>query len=170
MRINVAQLLREQVGSSRSYDVDEEQHNLDGDEGVQSLRGQITLLRTDEGILVSGVLEGKATAVCSRCLGLFEFRIKLDIEEEYFSVMDIRTGLLSPGPDDPGAFTIDANHILDTDEAVRQYSLLAIPMKPLCHDDCAGLCPVCGKNLNTGSYSCRPSSTGSSSKTVLCSL
>jgi uncharacterized protein len=46
--------------------------------------------------------------------------------------------------DEPGAFTIDRNNILDLEEAVRQYSTLAIPMKPLCREDCPGLCPVCG--------------------------
>jgi uncharacterized protein len=170
MRINVAQLLKEQVGASRSCEVEEEQTNLQGQEGVHSLRGQIALLRTDKGVLVTGLLEGKTSATCSRCLSPFEFKIKLDIREEYFPIVEINSGLALSEPDDTGAFTIDANHILDTDEAVRQYSLVATPMKPLCHDDCAGLCPVCGKNLNTGSCNCQLNSTRSSSRTVLCSL
>ncbi len=47
----------------------------------------------------------------------------------------------------------DAN-FLDLDEDVRQYALLAVPLKLLCKDDCAGLCPTCGKNRNRESCKC----------------
>jgi uncharacterized protein len=57
-------------------------------------------------------------------------------------------------PDDPGCFTIDEHHILDLTEAIRQYTVLAVPMKPLCNENCAGLCPSCGQNLNQGECGC----------------
>ena len=50
--------------------------------------------------------------------------------------------------------TMTIDQVLDLSEAVRQYALLALPMKPLCQEDCAGLCPQCGANLNGGSCSC----------------
>jgi uncharacterized protein len=59
-------------------------------------------------------------------------------------------------PEDSGGFPIDGHHIIDMTEAVRQYILLTTPMKPLCREDCAGLCPVCGHNLNQGPCSCPP--------------
>jgi uncharacterized protein len=40
-------------------------------------------------------------------------------------------------------------------EDVRDYALLALPMKKLCSEDCKGLCPKCGKNLNDGSCNCK---------------
>jgi uncharacterized protein len=61
-----------------------------------------------------------------------------------------------PLPDEPGAFRIDERHIIDLSEAVRQYTLLAVPMKPLCEAACAGICPTCGKNLNLGACRCPP--------------
>ena len=61
--------------------------------------------------------------------------------------MDIVSGASLNVPDEPGCFTIDEHFILDLTEAVRQCALLTSPMKPLCKDDCAGLCPVCGRNL-----------------------
>ena len=66
------------------------------------------------------------------------------------------SGSLLSLPDEPGCFTIDEHHILDLTEAVRQYALLALPMKPLCRQDCAGLCPTCGHNLNQGGCGCPP--------------
>ena len=39
---------------------------------------------------------------------------------------------------------------IDLNELLREQFYLALPMKPLCREDCAGLCPQCGTNLNTG--------------------
>lgn len=43
---------------------------------------------------------------------------------------------------------------LDLDEPVTTDILLELPSKHLCKDDCKGLCPKCGKNLNIGECSC----------------
>ena len=80
----------------------------------------------------------------------------MNFEEEYFPVIDVASGGSLPLPDEPGCFTIDEHLILDLTEAVRQYALLALPMKPLCRQDCAGLCPTCGRNLNQGGCDCPP--------------
>ena len=44
---------------------------------------------------------------------------------------------------------------IDLDELVQEQLYLVLPMKPLCRDDCRGLCPECGTNLNTGTCNCR---------------
>ena len=85
---------------------------------------------------------------------MFTYPLTLNIEEEYFPTTDVVSGASLPIPDEPGCFTIDEHHILDLTEAVCQYALLAIPMKPLCREDCAGLCPKCGHDLNQGSCGC----------------
>jgi len=48
---------------------------------------------------------------------------------------------------------IDTDKI-DLDEYIRDYAVLAVPMKNLCSEDCKGLCPKCGKNLNEGTCNC----------------
>ena len=80
----------------------------------------------------------------------------MNIEEEYFPVTDAVSGVVLPLPEEPDSFTIDEYYILDLTEAVRQYALMVIPMKPLCREDCAGLCPGCGSNLNQGPCGCPP--------------
>lgn len=137
MVIDVSQQLKEPVGSVRHYRISE-----NGDSSTASIEGEVSLLRTDRGILVRGRLNTTATAVCSRCLESFEQPLSLNIEEEYLTT---REG---------GSFTIDENREIDLSEAVRQYLLLTQPMKPLCSEDCAGLCPRCGKNLNLGPCGC----------------
>jgi uncharacterized protein len=152
MRVNVAQLLKQPVGTRRSYKVEE---LGDAGEGESwHLEGELELTRTDKGILVQATLETGMNLVCSRCLAMLDYPLTLDIEEEFFPVVDIATGIILPSPEESTAFTIDEHHILDLSETVRQYMLLATPLKPLCRPDCAGICPGCGANLNQSSCSC----------------
>ena len=148
MQINVAQLLIEPIGSTRTWDIN--QPTSDGEQ----VWGRVTLTRTDRGILVTGKLHTAVTVTCSRCLGPARQELLLNIEEEYFPTVDVATGVpLSPAGES-GTFTIDEQHTLDIEEAVRQYTVVAIPMKALCREDCPGLCPQCGQNLNEGPCGC----------------
>jgi uncharacterized protein len=154
VEINVAQLLKSPLGTSRTYEIDEP---VSIGEGNRLVRGAVTFLRTNRGILVTGRLATGVELTCSRCLGQFGQQLTLDIEEEFFPTIDILTGATASAPEDePDAFTIDENNVLDLAEAIRQYALLAAPMKPLCREDCQGLCPSCGANLNVKHCDCPP--------------
>ncbi len=153
MKINVSQQLKASIGSTRSYEVSEI-INVAGSNSM--VQGKVGLMRTDRGILARGRLHTEVEVTCSRCLTLFSCPLALNIEEEYFPTTDVVDGAPLPLPEEPGYFTIDERHILDLTEAIRQYVLLVIPMKPLCRQDCAGLCPSCGHNLNQGCCNCPP--------------
>ena len=153
MRINVSQQLKSSIGSIRNYEVSEVVSIAGGDSMVE---GKVTLVRTDRGILTEATLHTEVEVTCSRCLSLFDYPLTLSIEEEYFPITDVVSGVSLSLPEEPGCFTIDEHHVLDLTEAIRQYALLAIPMKPLCGQDCAGLCPTCGHNLNQGPCDCLP--------------
>ena len=122
--------------------------------GSRLVEGRVRLVRTDRGILAKGVFHTQVEIDCSRCLASFSCPLTLNIEEEYFPTIDVVSGAQLAVPTDVGSFIIDEHHILDLTEAVRQYALLVIPMKPLCREDCAGLCPQCGHNLNMGPCTC----------------
>ena len=153
MQINVAQQLRAAIGSIRDYEVSEI-IDVTGDGNGSLVQGKVRLMRTNRGILVTGVLDTEVELTCSRCLSLFNCSLTLDVEEEYFPTTDVVSSASLPLPDELGCFIIDEHHVLDLTEAIRQCALLAIPMKPLCGEDCAGLCPNCGHNLNQGPCNC----------------
>jgi Predicted metal-binding, possibly nucleic acid-binding protein len=133
--VNVAQLLKEPVGSSRSYDIDD----VLAEQVVGSVEGKIMLIRSSQGILVRGELTVKVELMCSRCLNPFFCPISFNIEEEFFSTVDVSSGLPLSLPEEANGFTIDGNHMLNLSKLIRQYVLLNLPMKPLCRPDCAGM-------------------------------
>jgi uncharacterized protein len=153
MEINVSQQLKAAIGTLREYDVDDTLDILGI--GVSNvIKGSVLLTRTNRGILVQGKLFTNVPAECSRCLNLYECPLIINIEEEYFPIIDVNSGTALEVPDEPDSFRIDDHHILDLSEVIRQNALLAIPMKPLCREDCPGLCPKCGKDLTKGQCKC----------------
>lgn len=149
MRFLVAQQLREPIGSSRSYKIEE---SLELEGCSHPVKGEVDFLRTSRGILVKGRVLISLEAVCSRCLCSFLFPLNLEIEEEFYPTVDpVRGYVLPPYPD---AFTIDERQFLDLTEALRQNAISNMPIKFLCRPDCAGLCPQCGANLNEGPCLC----------------
>ena len=161
MYFNVSQLLKQPSGARRTYEVDETSLAIDGGR-LNRIAGKVNLIRTDESIWASAALDASLLCTCSRCLTEYEQPIHITVEDEFFSVADQATeSRLDPLGAAGEYFSIDRNHILDLSEAVRQYSSLDIPMKPVCRDDCSGMCPSCGANLNEAACACGASSIDS---------
>jgi uncharacterized protein len=148
MYINVAQLLKESIGSSRRYQID----GSLGTDDINSVKGEITLIRTNRGIMAKAEMTAGVTGICSRCLKQIDYEVNYDFEEECLPSVSTSEGLSLL--DQTDNITIDENHMLDLSETIRQYTLLTIPAKPLCRPDCAGICPSCGHDLNQGPCQC----------------
>lgn len=153
---NVAQLLKGPTGTVRRIEVDE----LDTDLAVElhlvsPTRGQLRLMRTSAGILVTGTLVQRIEETCSRCLERFTREQSIQLNDEFVPVIDVVTGLPAAEPDDAEAFRLTPDHMLDLNEAIRQYAILEDPLQPLCSPDCRGLCVGCGANLNLGPCGCQ---------------
>jgi len=150
MIFNVAQLLKEQSGITKEHDLNEEISALDPEiVPLSALTGHVQLIRTADGVYALGTLRTNLELNCSRCLDEFSYPLKFRTEEEFRPSIDISTGASLPyGEEDEMATRIDDHHILDLTEVVRQNILLAMPLHPICRSNCAGLCHVCGQNLN----------------------
>ncbi len=157
MQFNVAQLVKGEIGEIRQYTLHEDIGTLDpGVIPSSALDGKIQMLRTADGVLVTGNLHASVELVCSRCAELFSLPLRFTVEEEFRPTIDILTGASLPLPeDDEPATRIDERHLIDLTEVIRQNLLLAIPPNPICRSRCAGLCPVCGQNWNDGPCDCR---------------
>ncbi len=156
MHYNVAQLLKDETGQTREYTFHEDISTLDPDiVPLSALDGKIQLIRTSDGILVTGDLHSSIELTCARCTEPFSMPVQFGLEEEFRPTIDIVTGASLPVPaDDEEATQIDEHHIIDLTEVVRQDLLLALPPFPICRSKCAGLCPNCGQNWNEGPCDC----------------
>ena len=154
MQFSVGQLLKEPIGSTRTYTLEETVDPLeDGHE--EPVRGQVRFMRMDKGIWVLGTLDTGAPGVCSRCLVSFRQSITVNLDELYYPRSDPQTD--APLPDSllEEGFLIEEHSILDLEESVHQGIISSLPMKPLCRADCRGICPQCGASDNEEPCECR---------------
>lgn len=155
---NVSGLLREPVGAKRTYTLSKSTLRLDEDSQATNLEGNVELLRIRTGILAQGRVTADVPIECARCLTETRTRVETDLEEEFRPSMDPRAGTaveaVQDGEHEDDFSLISPNHILDLAEPIRQSLVVATPYSPLCREDCAGLCPICGADLNEGGHNC----------------
>ena len=108
----------------------------------------------DRHIWLEARLTARARLTCDRCLERYDAVLETRYEEEY---RPRPAGAAAEAePDDAGETRVAYydDHRVDLREGVRQNLLLAMPAKQLCREDCRGLCPRCGRNLNEGPCDC----------------
>jgi len=104
-------------------------------------------------VIVEGSMSVTLILTCSRCLEEFEFDVVESFRDEFFpvEVLNYTEKELSKRELDTLFY---ARGEIDLSLVYLEKAYLSIPMKPLCREDCRGICPVCGKNLNEGSCGC----------------
>ena len=93
---------------------------------------------------------------CSRCVEPYRFPIDATFDQRYLPASDAATDSEIEVEQDDLETSYYENDQIDLSELMREQFYLALPMKPLCREDCRGLCPQCGTNLNTGTCDCSP--------------
>jgi uncharacterized protein len=92
---------------------------------------------------------------CSRCLEPFQIPVDAAIDL-MFLPGSANTGLPeSEIEDEDVGVSYYHDDVIDLTEVMREQCHLALPMKPLCREDCKGLCPVCGVNRNRETCDCQ---------------
>jgi uncharacterized protein len=128
--------------------------------GLKEVKVRVRLLKVPDGISADFEADFTVLLSCSRCLQ----DIEVSLSEKYH--LDYVAGR------DPHRKSekvdLDASEIeriyyqgseIDLSIGIREMIILTLPIAPLCKTDCAGLCPVCGRNLNEGDCSCPPVKT-----------
>jgi uncharacterized protein len=109
------------------------------------VRARLRVESVVEGVLVTGTVSGDARLECARCLSAHEGRVDVDVCDLFVA---------------PGVETAeeDAYRVADTElhlePMLRDAMVLALPLNPVCRDDCQGLCARCGADLNHGACDC----------------
>lgn len=112
--------------------------------------------KSNHQIILDCTVKGNAEFSCDRCNEEFEmelsnsFQVSCFFEEKDTDDDEINIKFLTADQDK-----------IDITEEIKDYLLLSIPMKALCDEECKGLCPSCGQNLNESTCSCSNESTTS---------
>lgn len=139
----------------------------------------VDLAKADDMITVTGVLEGTAVRQCVRCLKEYDDALAFSFHAAFVregkeakkdsrglarqpKAVELRRGRLPPvkpepeiqeAAEDDDRYFYQGDHV-ELAPILREHVILAAPMRPLCREDCVGLCARCGKDLNEGPCQC----------------
>jgi uncharacterized protein len=116
------------------------------------VRGELTVDAMEQRVVVRGAFEAAQSAVCDRCAREFELRTRPEIE-----MMILRNPSRGEDPqeEEEDAWVVHQSRgVVELDEPLLEAVVLSLPQKTLCREDCRGLCPRCGQDLNEGSCQC----------------
>lgn len=160
--------------------------DIDLAESDECLSGPLTVFldvtKLDGTLAVSGTVEGKVRRECVRCLRPYDDPLSVVIQAGYVrqgssegraEPAPRREGRTSGGTRDRAVDEEGEDEIyvfqgeqLDLAPMIREQVILAAPLQPLCKDDCRGLCPQCGQDLNVQQCRCSSVVQGSAVRVV----
>ena len=109
---------------------------------------QGTVRNTAGVLMMEGQVRTTIHGICDRCAGSFDREVTFPID------VVLVTELANEENDDEWVFPLEGDSA-DLDDIVRTVFVLNLDSKLLCKEDCKGLCPRCGKNLNDGPCNCQ---------------
>jgi uncharacterized protein len=109
----------------------------------------VTVTNGGTGIVAYGTVRADVTAACSRCLVEFPLTIQGEVDGYY-----VKRGHTENIPEEQEYELIDAEDCIDLYPELVAALVLDAPFAPLHDEDCAGICPTCGADMNTGPCDC----------------
>jgi uncharacterized protein len=101
-----------------------------------------------------GAVHARLELGCSRCLEPFPLEVDAPFDLRYLPASAMSSDPEREVPDEDLDLSYYRDDHIDLNELLREQFYLALPMKPLCREDCRGLCPQCGANLNAATCAC----------------
>ena len=105
----------------------------------------VVLTNAGEGILATGLLRAHVVGTCDRCLEDAEFDVAGEVDGYYLFEEPEQLG---EDEDEADFELVSDDRTIDLSVALLSAIVMETPFVVLCREDCAGLCPVCGANLN----------------------
>ncbi len=139
LRLNVGFIIHQTVGYNREFPIEADRIKIPPDLTLDHLNGSALVTRTAQGLLVQVRLRANTMAECGRCLTEFSQPLEVDFTELY---------AFTPASATESGLIVPESGKINLAPLVREEMFLAIPINPVCKEDCKGLCAVCGENLN----------------------
>ena len=108
----------------------------------------LMLTNAGEGILATGIVRAEVVSSCDRCLDDARLEIAGEVDE-YYLFHEPDSGVMEDDEEEgPDFALVGPNSTIDLSDALVSAFVMEVPFVILCKNDCKGLCPVCGENLN----------------------
>jgi uncharacterized protein len=155
MRIEVENLKEKAETFSHEYAPEEVELGEEAARLVSAAEVQGGASRKGEEVRVRGTIKTEVELLCDRCLAPRRAPLEVEFDARFIpqsaaAGAEENVELLA---DDLGVAAYEGDSI-DLDELVREQIVLALPSRNLCREDCKGLCPQCGSDLNAGHCDC----------------
>ena len=158
MVINVAPLLKQPLGTRVDYAVVEAPIDPRGDNAglldasIVDIDALVHATHTNPGAYLEGSVDAHVAGQCARCLTSTDTPLHADFAEQYYATAPVEHGraLVEPPLD---AKMIGSDFKIDLVPLLCEELILVTPLASLCRPACAGLCPVCGDDLNERPHS-----------------
>ena len=114
------------------------------------------ILKDKDRFQLIGTVSSTLELGCSRCLEPYRLPVASAFDLRYLPSGEASAEREAEIEDDDLDTSYYSDDQIDLNELIREQFYLVLPMKPLCQEDCRGLCPQCGTNLNTDACACAP--------------
>lgn len=148
IKINVAEIQKKLVGEKKlKFELDAKELEISPEELMLLSPVQLegTMSNVGDVLLLKAAMTAEVKRMCGRCLKEFTAETRAEVLDKFYPQGVAKL--------DDDAFVYDSD-VIDITEPLRESLLLAEPIQALCKEDCRGLCPVCGADLNDGDCGC----------------
>jgi uncharacterized protein len=121
---------------------------------LQPVNSELRIEKVGTEVIIKGYFDTTIELTCSRCLNAYSKDLSFDIFTTYHPVSELKDEEVYELHDDEMEVDFYSGDEISIDSLIEEEILLSIPIKPLCSEECKGLCPVCGADLNITSCGC----------------
>jgi uncharacterized protein len=123
---------------------------------AEPVRLELEIRKDKDRYRLVGMAQTVLELPCSRCLEPHWLPVAALIDLRYLPASEMKTDEEWEIQEEDFEVSYYRDDQIDLNELMREQFYLALPMKPLCREECRGLCPQCGINLNVDACECRP--------------
>jgi uncharacterized protein len=154
MQLDLTRYRQPEEHFSRSFRPDEVAQDGDAYRIVAPVHLEFDIQKDKEKFRLIGTARTELELSCSRCLEPFRLPVDAVFELRFLPASEMADGEEREVQDEDLDTSYYRDDTIDLNELLREQFYLSLPMKPLCREDCKGLCPQCGTNWNTGTCTC----------------
>lgn len=157
MKLDLSEIART-PGAFAEHQIDVTLQEIEGMTLTAPIRGRMYISSTGRVLVIEGAVDTEVEMTCFRCGITYRQPIHAEFQEDFIIRPPLATGhgpLVEEEEEAPGVrLFYEGTFDLNLDELFRQSILVALPLKPICAEECKGLCPHCGHRLSEGECAC----------------